>query len=314
MKEEEKQQKQKGNVYDRIFKENAAAIFIPLVERQLNIKIKHYEALSETLTKTIEREMDSFYSVETEEGEKFLLHIEFQTKNDKEMIYRMSEYHGLIFREYKMPIKHIVVYLGKSRATMRTRLLGDELFWGFDLISINELNPHRLLSSQVPEVILLSLLSDHDKKQTEAILRLIISRLKKVCDSKKELAKFIYQLTVLSRLRKIENLTSKIIQEMYIEYDVKQDGLYQRGHEEGHEEGEVKGLKKGIDIGVEKGIDIGVEKGIDIGVEKERLAVVIACLEEGDSYEKIARITKLDIKVIAKIDEERKEKKENQNI
>ena len=65
---------------------------------------------------------------------------------------------------------------------------------------------------------------------------------------------------------------------------------------------------------MEKGIDIGVEKGIDIGVEKERLAVVIACLEEGDSYEKIARITKLDIKFIAKIDEERKEKKENQNI
>ena len=71
---------------------------------------------------------------------------------------------------------------------------------------------------------------------------------------------------------------------MYIEYDVKQDGLYLRGHEEGREE------------------------GIDIGKEKERLAIVIACLKEGDSYEKIARITGLDIKAIAKIDEERKKK------
>ena len=85
---------------------------------------------------------------------------------------------------------------------------------------------------------------------------------------------------------------SKIIEEMYLEYDVKQDGLHLRGHEEGHEEGEIK----------------GIEKGIDIGKEKERLAIVIACLEEGDSYEKIARITKLDIKAIAKIDEERKKK------
>ena len=275
-----KNKKQKGNVYDRIFKENAAAIFIPLVERQLHIKIKHYEALSETLTKTIEREMDTFYSVETEAGEKFLLHIEFQTKNEKDMIYRMSEYHGLIFRQYKMPIKHIVVYLGKSRATMRTRLIGDELFWGFDLISINELNSYQLLSSQVPEVILLTLLSDYNEKETEAILRLVVSRLQKVCHSPKELAKFMYQLTVISRLRKIENLTSKIIEEMYLEYDVKQDGLYLRGREE----------------------------GIDIGKEKERLAIVIACLKEGDSYEKIARITGLDIKAIAKIDEERKKK------
>ena len=290
--EELEEQKQKGNIYDRIFKENAAAIFIPLVERQLHIKIKHYEALSETLTKTIEREMDTFYSVETETGENFLLHIEFQTKNEKDMIYRMSEYHGLIFRQYKMPIKHIVVYLGKSRATMRTRLIGDELFWGFDLISINELNPYNLLSSQIPEVIILTLLSNHDKKQTEAILRLIVSRLKKVCQSPKELAKFLYQLTVISRLRKIENLTSKIIEEMYIEYDVKQDGLYLRGREEGREEGHEKGR----------------EEGIDIGKEKERLVIVMACLEEGDSYEKIARITKLDIKAIAKIDKERKKK------
>ena len=63
---------------------------------------------------------------------------------------------------------------------------------------------------------------------------------------------------------------------MYIEYDVKQDGLYLRGHEEG----EKKSLKK----------------------------VVIRCLEKGKTYEETAELTGLDIKVIAKIDEERKKK------
>ena len=99
-------------------------------------------------------------------------------------------------------------------------------------------------------------------------------------------------------LKELTSLHKKILS--HEKYDVKKDALFQQGREEG------------IYIGVEKGIDIGeakgLKKGIDIGKEKERLAIVIACLEEGDSYEKIARITKLDIKAIAKIDEERKKK------
>ncbi len=45
----------KGNVYDRIFKENAEFLFIPLIEQELGIKIVKYSALPEKLSKTTER-------------------------------------------------------------------------------------------------------------------------------------------------------------------------------------------------------------------------------------------------------------------
>ncbi len=38
-----------GNLYDKIFKENAESIFIPLVEAQLGIKIKKFRHLKEKM-------------------------------------------------------------------------------------------------------------------------------------------------------------------------------------------------------------------------------------------------------------------------
>ncbi len=232
-----------GNLYDRIFKENAEALFIPLIEQELNFKIKSYKALQEKIAKTIEREMDFFYRVITEEDKELLLHIEFQTENDKEMIYRMSEYHGLAFRKYKLPIKHIVIFLGKGKTDMKKELEGKEIFDGFDLISLHKLNTTQLLSSQIPEVILLALLSNYEKEQTESILRLLVRQLKAVCRSEQELSKYLQQLTILSRLRKLEEETTKIIADMPITYDIEQDYLYKQGIEKGIEKEKINSIK-----------------------------------------------------------------------
>ena len=40
-----------GNVYDRIFKENAEHIFIPLIELQFNLRIKSFFILKEKIYK-----------------------------------------------------------------------------------------------------------------------------------------------------------------------------------------------------------------------------------------------------------------------
>ncbi len=50
-----------GNLYDKIFKENAEAIFLPLVESRLGIKIKSFKPYKAKLQTTLEREMDFFY-------------------------------------------------------------------------------------------------------------------------------------------------------------------------------------------------------------------------------------------------------------
>lgn len=263
---ENNQNKRDGNLYDRIFKENSGSIFLTLIEQELDLEIKSFTPLPEKISKTVEREMDFFYRITTKDDKELLLHIEFQTQDDREMIYRMAEYHGLAFAKYKLPIQHVVIYLGTGKPKMKTKLLDKETFDGFDLINIHKLNTSLLLSSQIPEVIILSLLSDYETERTEAILRLIVTQLKAVCTSDKELDKYLRQLIILSRLRKLEDVTKKILRTMPIKYDIQQDALYLEGREEGREE------------------------GLEL--------VAVRCLKQGKTLEEVALITGLPIKRI----------------
>jgi hypothetical protein len=220
-----------GNVFDKIFRENAESIFMPLVEQRLGIKIKTFVQLKEKRQTTLEREMDFFYEIETEEGNKFILHLEFQTENEDDMLYRNAEYHGIALRRKKMEIKHVVVFLGEGKATMPTLLPENQIYKGFDLINIHEFDSKTLLESQIPDVILLAILGSYPKEQTDAILRLVVRQLRLVCSKPTELSKYLKQLILLSRLRKIEDLTTKIAEEMPITYDLETDALYLRGKE-----------------------------------------------------------------------------------
>lgn len=235
-----------GNIYDKIFKENAESIFLPLIEQSMGIKISSYKILKDKLQTTIEREMDFFYEIHSDKNDRFLLHLEFQTKNDKDMIYRMAEYHGIAFRKRKLPIKHFVINLGTEYFNQKNYLDKNELFEGFDIINIFSLNTEQLLNSQIPEVVLLAVLSNYPKEQSERILRLLIERLKQIAKSEHDFSKYLNQLLILTRLRKVEDLTIKINNDMPITIEVEKDFLYKQGIE--------KGIEKGIEQGIEKGI------------------------------------------------------------
>jgi len=156
-----------------------------------------------------------------------IIHLEFQTQNNREMIYRMAEYHGIELRKHKIKIKHFVVYLGTSKAKMKSNLKPEEVFTGFELITLHQLSASDFLSSKVPSEILLAILADFDKKQSERIIRLIIEKLILYCENENELRKFVNELTVLSRSLNLDEQTKKIIQIMPITYDITKDSFYQ---------------------------------------------------------------------------------------
>ncbi len=238
--------KQDGNLYDRIFKENAEAIFLPLIQERLNLKIKQYKELPTKLSKTLEREMDFVYEIIKENNQKEILHIEFQTVNDKSMKYRIGEYHALLLTKYKVPIQHVVIYLGKSKINMQKELKEGEIYKGFSLINLHQLNSQELLNSQIPEVIILALLTHTKKEKLEATLRLIVQQLKRLeLNNGVILKKYLDQLTILARMRKFEEETKKILEEMIIQYDIEEDYFYKQGIEKGIEKGKEEGLIEG---------------------------------------------------------------------
>ncbi|MEO1518548.1 MAG: hypothetical protein AAFV95_26260 [Bacteroidota bacterium] len=228
----------KGNIYDRILKENAEAIFLPLLEQELGFRIRSHKAIGTKLSKTLEREMDLVYQLEMEDGAVSLLHIEFQTKRDPQMLYRMAEYHGLMLRKYRLPIRHVVIYLGTGTFRTARQLNEEEVFSRYDVLNIHKIDPMQLLESQVPELVVLALLAELKKEQIEPTLYLIIQKLRDICSSNSELSRYLTQLTLLARLRKLELLTTKLIEDMPILYDIEEDTLYQTGFAKGEQTGE----------------------------------------------------------------------------
>ena len=282
----------KGNIYDRIFKENARELFLPLVERRLGIEIVSYEALPEKIQKTTEREADFLYKIKTSEEEVSLLHIEFQNKNDPKMLGRMAEYHGLFYRKYKLPIHHVVIYLGKRKSTMKSRLPAAEVFRGFDLISVYDMDTNDFLSSQVPSVIMLALLTNFKTERKESILRLVLRKIKAHSKHENDLKKYLEQLLILARIRKLEDITEKIIEDMPITYDIEKDGLYKKGL--------LKGIEQGIEQGIERGMEQGEKQGEKKGTVKgiEQTLLVIQCLKEGKTIKETAILTELTQKQV----------------
>ena len=208
------------------------------------------------MAKTLEREVDFLYKIYNQKGRESILHLEFQTRNDKEMLERIQEYHALIFRKYKLPIRHIVIYLGKRKSTMKSKLQKDQIFTGFDIINLTEINPEQLISTQVPEMVIMALLGNFKKDRIEKVLNDIVDKLKSLTDSEDSMAKYVNQLLILARIRNFQLIVEQKLNDMPISYDVENDGLY------------LRGVEKGVNLGIEKGIEKGIQKGIEKGTAK----------------------------------------------
>ena len=206
--------------FDKILKENIEAVFLPLAEKMLGISIKETFEVKDNLQTTIKRETDFLKRVIDHEGKEFILHVEFQTTNDPKMIYRMAEYKAILLRKYQIPVRQVVIYLGSEKANMRTQLPEEEQITGFELQDIKNLSFQSTLDSDIPEEIILSILTDYKKADAEKVIEEIIYKLQKASKSESELNKSIQQLIVLSRLRKfgIKNKTKDKRYAHYLRY------------------------------------------------------------------------------------------------
>ncbi len=221
----------KDKIFDRIFKENAPSIFMPIIERRYGIDVTSYEILDTELPRTIGRRVDFFCKITRKDGTEELLHIEFQTGDDYEMVERVGEHHAIMLRRHRLPIRHIVIFLGKGKSRMRTQLREEEIYRGFDLLNISELDSNKLLSSQVPEEIILAILGNYDEEEVEIILRFMVRKLTNLPITDAQRNKYIQQLLLLSKLRNLTDIVDQIIEEMDFTYDYTQDIYYKRGIE-----------------------------------------------------------------------------------
>ena len=266
-----------ANEYDRILRENISEIFIPLVERQLGVEIAKSRVLPTKFTGTFEREVDHLFDVHTKSGKHFLIHFEFQTNNSPKMLRRMLLYHGHIYFKYGLPIEHFVIYLGKSPARMQDQMEPEAVFEGYHLVSIRRQRLADLLSSQVPEEVVLGILSNYGNLEVDEVVRQIVHRLKEISADPESLHISLKQLGILSRIVKLDSKVINELKNMPLDIDFKGHVLYKEGEAEGLAKGKAEGKAEGIAEGKAEGIAEGKAEGEVEGMRK----VVLQLLREG---------------------------------
>jgi predicted transposase/invertase (TIGR01784 family) len=232
--------------YDKIFRENLAEIILPLVRKTVGLNPSKLENLPEKLQRTVERIPDFLKKVVDSGIDPYILHIEIQTTDTPDMVYRMLEYAAMMLRKYKIVVRQYVFYIGEGRAKMPVQLETGSLRYQYILINLSEIPYQQFISSNKPEELILTVLADFQREEPREIISQILQKLHQTAPDHLQLGKFIRQLEILSQLRNFNSIVSEEAETMAQGFDITIDRLYKKGREEGLKDGEKQAWRKSI--------------------------------------------------------------------
>lgn len=259
--------KKQANQYDKIFKENIEAVIPSLMKNILGITAITSDEIPDDIQHTKERKPDFLKRITDEKGNIFVLQIEFQVLDEPDMVYRMAEYNIMLARKYKLPIEQFVIYLGLKKPKFSCQVESKLLKYQFPLITFSSLDYHLFLESDKPEEVILSILANFKKEDSESVLKKIIHRIEETTEGDFALKRYVRQLRILSQLRNLEQKLKEIIMDSITKY-----------------------------------IDEERDVAFMIAKELEQTKFVTNLLHESDfSLEKIAKITGVTLDFVKKI-------------
>ncbi len=152
---------------------------------------------------------------ETPDGE--LVQIEFQSRNEKRLPYRMGEYLFAIARTHRRMPRQIVLYVGEQPLRMEDRIDGPDLSFRFHLVDIRDLDGEALLGSPEPGDTVIALLTRLGEKP--GAVRRIPERLAFAEDRNHAVA----ELLIVAALRRRVSEVAKEAEKMPILNSIMQD-------------------------------------------------------------------------------------------
>jgi hypothetical protein len=189
-----------GSKYDLVVKDLFQRDHPSLLD-QLTAGVAVREVLSVELARVEERRADLVLLL----ADGTILHIEFQSGNDKDMPYREGIYCLLIGQKYRCRVRQVVLYVGLAKMRMRDHVDLGETKTAYTLMDIRQLDARQLLASGRPGDLALALLAGGGPDQVFEIL-------KRACRLKgAERQRVLSQLVLLSGLRR---LTGRLRMEM----------------------------------------------------------------------------------------------------
>ncbi len=233
--------KQAGH-YDKIIKENIAAVIPGLLVKVLHIEAVEIVDIKQDIQHTKERKPDLLQIITDSKGYRYVLHIEFQVKDDTEVPYRMLEYKSMLLRKFKLPVKQFVIYLGEGISKVPPLLTDDNLWYAYKIAPISMVDYHEFINSDNPEEIIFAILGNFGGEQAETVVAEIIDHLGEKADGL-ALQKFVTQLRILSNLRKLQPTVDIIMEHLSTYFEIEKDWFYIKGQRDAEQKLREKELK-----------------------------------------------------------------------
>ncbi|MEO5358393.1 MAG: hypothetical protein H7844_14000, partial [Nitrospirae bacterium YQR-1] len=194
-----------------------------IISSILNINAKSITPLKTKMQITDEREADFVLLIEEYDGTRYILHLEFQSTNDYDIIFRMLRYRLYITQIEKLPVIQYLIYVGNEPLRMSNTLSEPGMSYSFNIIDFKNIDCEKFINSKTPEEIVLSILCDFKSKDVKICLRAMLQGIKDTVVEETKRLKYVRQLEVLSQLRNLQEQLDKEVSEMALVYDIERD-------------------------------------------------------------------------------------------
>lgn len=253
-----------SRLYDKIVKENMRQV-LPIVIRDiLGIDIVAREDLAEAVQHTKETIPDQLSKVTDHTGKTYILHLEWQSKDDSSMDNRMLSYRVMLRRKYKLPVKQYVVFLARAKSAMPYVIEEENLRFQYHLVALQQYSYKIFLKSRLPEQKLMAIFGNFEKEKPVEVIRQILLGIDADADGELNAKRYREQLRALIQLRKLGK-EFKIAMGTITKFKVEKDPFYIEGQEIGVKKGKIEvahELKKmGIPLAdIAKGTGFSIEE------------------------------------------------------
>jgi predicted transposase/invertase (TIGR01784 family) len=273
-----KQAKRQSGQFDKIFRENIEAVIPALISKLLKIQTLQSEELPDDVQHTKERRPDVLRKITDIHQDTFIIHMEIQLSDERDMVFRMADYHLMLYRKYRLRVEQFVIYIGTARPRMPLKFISERHYFEFRMIVLSEIDYSLFLNAGDPGEIVFAVLGNFNGVSPGTALTNIINRIHETTHSELALMRYLVQLRVLSQIRKLEPITEMAMESISKFFKEERDFLY------------IKGKEKGIEAGIEK------------GESKRNLALTKSLLLETDfDDEKIASLVGVSLEIVKQV-------------
>jgi predicted transposase/invertase (TIGR01784 family) len=227
--------------YDKIIKENLEVTLPAIIRDVLGLNIAASEELPDDIQHTKERKPDALKKVTDTDGNTYVLQVEFQVEDEKEMVFRMAEYSVMLMRKYQLPIKQYLIFLRDAKPIMPTQFDTQNHKYSFTLIRIAEASYKLFLKSDDPEVKMLAILANFDKDDSYTAVKAIVDGVESFAKGDFAKSRHMNQLRIFVQLRSnVKHEFEKIMQSVSTFFREENDFLYIKGEMKGEIKGEER--------------------------------------------------------------------------